>query len=289
MTRSVDSLIQSALAIEDEAALNAGALGFMARAMAQATLPHRQVAGHAFERTNGAFSLCILAAPSIGLPYGSIPRLLLAWVTTEAVKTKSRELDLGNSMSSFIAELGMAPTGGASGSIARVKTQARKLFTATVSASYDNGKGGIRDMGYRLADQSTLWWHSNPEQAGLWQSTVTLSEQFYNEVIDRPIPIDMRALTALKQSPMALDIYTWLTYRASYLTRPTVIPWQSLAMQFGSNYSRLRAFKEAFVKELRKVELVYPQVRADPTDDGLLIRPALTHIPKQAKVIPKKL
>jgi hypothetical protein len=68
--------------------------------------------------------------------------------------------------------------------------------------------------------------------------TVTLSEHFFNEVIDRPVPIDMRAIKALKQSPMALDIYTWLTYRASYLKRPTVIPWSSLALQFGSDYSR---------------------------------------------------
>ena len=86
---SIDALINQALAIEDEQAQEAGALGFMARAMVQATLPHRAVDGTYFERKNGAFTLSLLASPKIGLPYGSIPRLLLAWVTTEAVKTKS--------------------------------------------------------------------------------------------------------------------------------------------------------------------------------------------------------
>ena len=278
---SIDALINQALAIEDEQAQEAGALGFMARAMVQATLPHRAVDGTYFERKNGAFTLSLLASPKIGLPYGSIPRLLLAWVTTEAVKTKSRELELGDSMSAFMAELGLKPTGGANGSITRLKNQTRRLFSATVAASYEDGEQ-IADMGYRLADKSVLWWHSkDPEQAGLWKSTVTLSEHFFNEVIDRPVPIDMRAIKALKQSPMALDIYTWLTYRASYLKRPTVIPWASLALQFGSDYSRLRDFKHAFIDELKKVVLVYGQVQVEVMEDGLVVKPSLTHISKK--------
>jgi hypothetical protein len=231
--QTIDALINQALAIEDEQAQEAGALGFMARAMVQATLPHRAVAGNEFERRNGNFTLTLQAPSKIGLPYGSVPRLLLAWVTTEAVKTKSRELELGDSMSAFMAELGLSPTGGANGSITRLKNQTRRLFSATVAASYEDGEQ-IADMGYRLADKSVLWWHSkDPEQAGLWKSTVTLSEHFFNEVIDRPVPIDMRAMKALKQSPMALDIYAWLTYRVSYLKRPTVIPWASLACNSG--------------------------------------------------------
>jgi hypothetical protein len=277
--QTIDALINQALAIEDEQAQEAGALGFMARAMVQATLPHRAVAGNEFERRNGNFTLTLQAPSKIGLPYGSVPRLLLAWVTTEAVKTKERELELGDSMSAFMAELGLTPTGGANGSITRLKNQTRRLFSATVTASYEDDKQ-IADMGYRLADKSVLWWHSkDPEQAGLWKSTVTLSEHFFNEVIDRPVPIDMRAIKALKQSPMALDIYTWLTYRASYLKRPTVIPWSSLALQFGSDYSRLRAFREAFLQELKKVVLVYGQVQVEASEQGLIVKPSMTHIP----------
>nr|WP_181726195.1 replication protein RepA [Polaromonas sp.]QJS06512.1 replication protein, RepA replicase [Polaromonas sp.] len=281
--QTIDSLINQALAIEDEHAQEAGALGFMARAMVQATLPHRRVEGNEFERKNGSFTLTLQAPSKIGLPYGSIPRLLLAWVTTEAVKTKSRELELGGSMSSFMAELGLSPTGGANGSITRLKNQTRRLFSATITASYEDGEQ-VADMGYRLADKSVLWWHSkDPEQAGLWKSTVTLSEHFFHEVIDRPVPIDMRAIRALKQSPMALDIYTWLTYRASYLKQPTVIPWSSLALQFGSNYAQLRQFKAAFLDELKKVVLVYGCVQVEAIERGLIVKPSLTHIGKKSR------
>lgn len=289
--QTIDALINQALAIEDEQAQEAGALGFMARAMVQATLPHRKVEGNEFERKNGSFTLTLQAPSKIGLPYGSIPRLLLAWVTTEAVKTKSRELELGGSMSSFMAELGLSPTGGANGSITRLKNQTRRLFSATITATYEDGEQ-VADMGYRLADRSVLWWHSkDPEQVGLWKSTVTLSEHFFNEVIDRPVPIDMRAIKALKQSPLALDIYTWLTYRVSYLKRPTIIPWSLLAMQFGSGYAELRFFKRSFLDELKKVVLVYGMVQAEATEHGLMVKPSLTHINKRggARVIPKKL
>ena len=94
----------------------------------------------------------------------------------------------------------------------------------------------------------------------------------------------MRAIKALKQSPMALDIYTWLTYRVSYLKRPTVIPWESLALQFGSDYSRLRDFKHAFVGELKKVVLVYGKVQIEVAELGLTVKPSLTHISKKDAV-----
>jgi hypothetical protein len=224
-----------------------------------------------------------MAPAKIGLPYGTVPRLLLAWVTTEAVKTKTRELELGDSMAAFMGELGLSATGGSTGSITRLKNQTRRLFASTVSASYES-KTKIADIGYRLADKSVLWWHAKePEQAGLWRSTVTLSEQFFNEVVDRPVPIDMRAIKALKRSPMALDIYTWLTYRMSYLKRPTVIPWAALAMQFGSNYAQVRQFKAAFLTELRKVVTVYGMVQVEPTDMGLLVKPSLTHIGRKGE------
>ena len=279
--QSIDSLINQALAIEDEQAQEAGALGFMARAMVQATLPHSKITGNEFTRVNGNYSLSIMAPSAIGLPYGTIPRLLLAWLTTEAVKTKSRELELGDSLSGFMAELDMMPTGGRWGSITRLKDQSRRLFASSITAVYESGPG-FAVINQAVADRAQFWWdNKHPEQAGLWKSTVTLSENFFNEVIDRPVPIDMRAIKALKKSPMALDIYTWLTYRTSYLKRPTVIPWSSLALQFGSDYSRLRAFKAAFLQELKKIVLVYWQVQVEATEQGLIVKPSLTHITRK--------
>lgn len=276
--QSIDRLINRALAIEDEDAQDAGALGFMARAMVQATLPHRKIEGNEFTRKNGNYTLTIMAPSAIGLPYGPVPRLLLAWLTTEAVRTKSRELELGDSMAAFMAELGMSRQGS---NIASLKEQTRRLFSSSITAVYEEG-AGFAVINQTVADRATLWWQKphDHEQVGRWKSSVTLSETFFNEIIDRPVPIDMRALAALKKSPLALDIYTWLTYRVSYLKRPTVIPWAGLALQFGSDYAELRFFKRAFIEELNKVFLVYARVQAEATDEGLLVKPSLTHIIK---------
>lgn len=277
-TPAVERLISDALAIEAESAQDAGALGFMARAMVQATLPHRKTEGAYFERHNGAFTLTLLVPPKIGLPYGTIPRLLLSWLTTEAVRTKSRELELGESLSAFMRDLDMVPTGGRWGSITRLKDQTSRLFASTVSATYQDAEKKA-EMGYRVADKSMLWWDAKtPEQAALWRSSVTLTESFYSEIVARPIPIDMRAIKALKKSPMALDLYCWLTYRSSYATKDSLIPWEALSTQFGADYARLRDFRAAFLGELKKVVTVYSGAQFDATERGLTIKPGLPHI-----------
>jgi hypothetical protein len=277
---SFERIISQAIAIEAEEAQEAGALGYMARAMIQATLPHRKVVGHTFERSNGNYTLSIIANPRIGLPYGSMPRLLLSWVTTEAVRTRSRELVLGDSLSGFMRELGLIPTGGRWGTITTLKNQSTRLFGSVFQAYYsdkENRESAI--LNKTIVDGAHFWWdHQNPEQLGMWNSVIKLSEQFFDEVIHHPIPIDMRAIKALKGSALALDIYSWLTYRASYLTHQTEIPWEVLSLQFGANYNRLRDFKAAFCAELRKVLLLYNEAHANVTDTGILLKPAKPHI-----------
>jgi hypothetical protein len=92
------------------------------------------------------------------------------------------------------------------------------------------------------------------------------------------VPIDIRALRALRRSPMALDIYCWLTYRMSYLRKPTLIPWFALEAQFGADYSRTRAFREAFLEHLKSVLVIYPGAKVEPLPDGLELRPSPTHV-----------
>jgi len=275
---SIDHLITEALAIEAEEARDAGALGFMARAMVQATLPHKQVAGNEFTRTNGNFSLTLLAPSKIGLPYGSIPRLLLSWITTEAVKTRERELELGNSLSQFMGELGLVPTGGRWGSITRLKNQMQRLFASSVTCTYDDGVTWALES-VKPVDSARLWWEPrNPDQTALWKSIIILGERFYQEIIRAPIPVDMRALRALKRSPLALDVYLWLTYRMFYLRKPTMVRWESLSYQFGADYKVLRQFKAAFLRELKKVMVIYSEVKVRPEVTGLLIAPSKPHI-----------
>jgi len=286
--KNLDRLIQQALAIESKEAKEAGALGYMARALVQATLPHSKPAGNEFERCNGAFTLVMLAPSRIGLPYGVIPRLMMAWMTTEAVRTKQRELVLGDSMSEFMGQLDMVPTGGRWGSITRLRDQSRRLFTTSISCFYD-GANATGESGFRIADRHLVWWDpQSPSQQSLFNSTVTLSERFYEEVRTSPVPIDMRAMKALKKSPLALDVYFWLTYRLSYLRRARVIPWAALQMQFGSSYRTdgqgARDFKRAFLRELKKVVILYPKAKVSGDDGGLYLQPSATHIPLRPRL-----
>lgn len=279
--RSLNNLISDALAIEDEAALEAGKVGFMARMLVQATMPHSDPKDHTFERVNGSFTLSMTAgSPKIGLPYGTIPRLLLSWITTEAVKTKERELILGDSMSGFMRQLDLVPTGGRWGSVTRLKDQTKRLFSASVSC-YTDTPEGYQNINFHVVKRSSLWWEpKNPHQQTLWQSSILLDADFFDEITNRPVPIDMRALKALKRSPLALDIYNWLTYRMSYLNRSTVIPWEALQMQFGSSYAEKRIFKYKFLEALKKVQLVYPEAKVCDSDNGLRLTPSKPHIAK---------
>jgi Plasmid encoded RepA protein len=281
---NLNKLITEALAIEKEEAITAGAIGYMARALIQATLPHSQIDGNEFKRHNGAFSLTILADSEIGLPYGSIPRLLISWITTEAVKTKGRELILGRTLSEFMLELDLIPSGGRWGSITRLKDQMKRLFSAAISCSYDDGKNWcVRNVA--PIEQADLWWDpKEPTQSTLWESRLLLGHTFFNEIISNPIPIDMRALKALRQSPMALDIYCWLTYRMSYLRKRTSIPWVALQVQFGANYKERRQFKRRFLEQLKKVLLVYPEARIDEETENLILQPGRPHIQKEVKL-----
>jgi hypothetical protein len=279
--RTFDRIFTEALLISERDALSDGSLGFMARAMVQATLPHRQVDGVVYKRSNGDFTLAITNTYA-GIPYGTIPRLLLSWITTEAVRTQSPELNLGDSLSGFMSELGMVPTGGRWGSITRLKDQVTRLATSQILLSKDTeSRAQIKNI--HLFDELDLWWQpKTPEQPVLWQSTLTLNKSFYDEVTTSPVPIDMRALRALKASPMALDLYVWMTYRMSYLKKPVDIPWESLRKQLGAGYADTRSGRQGFrlsvIQALKKVELIYYDANFQLSEIGLLIRPSKTHV-----------
>jgi hypothetical protein len=273
--------LSAALAINEQEAQEAGTLSFMARVLIQCTMPHKKPASNEFKRSNGSFKLSMIASSDTGLPYGSIPRLLLAWIATEAVRKKERKILLGDSLSAFIRSLEMIPTGGRWGSITRLKDQVVRLFSATIRCTYDD-HAQSSDVGFTVASRWQLWWDTqDPRQLSIFDSSVTLSEEFFREIVDHPVPVDMRVLKALGKSPMALDIYTWLTYRMSYLTTPVTIPWDKLQLQFGADYARTRDFKEYFLKALKSVMIVYPEAHVQEEDGGLLLAHSLPHVRKR--------
>ena len=116
----------------------------------------------------------------VGLPYGTIPRLVLAWIGTEAVRTQSRELVLGDSMSDFMRQLGLIPSGGRWGTIHRLKDQTQRLLSCGISCSYTseyNNAATAQAERMLVADSNNLWWPINHRQANqysLFQSSIVL-------------------------------------------------------------------------------------------------------------------
>ena len=118
-------------------------LGFMARLMALCSLPRTNPGNRSkYVRRNGPYILVMNAGGLHKLPFGNLPRLLLAWVCTEAVRTQSRVLVLGKSLSEFMRALGMEPVGGgATGARTRLRNQMTRLFNASVRLSTRIGNG----------------------------------------------------------------------------------------------------------------------------------------------------
>jgi hypothetical protein len=259
--------------------------GFIARAMVLASMPHSEPKGAYFERKNGHYTLSMQANQKIGLPYGPIPRLLFAWITTEAVRTKQRTLVLGKSLTDFMRQLDLTPNGGPRGNITALKEQMKRLFSTMISCTYSDEE---RDAGVQmlLVDSYDLWWTpKSPEQLGLMDSTITLSEKFFEEITKSPVIFYMEALKALRKSPMALDIYMWLTYKNSYSRNPLTISWESLQLQFGAGYPNdaqgKADFKRKFKEALKKVSIIYEAAqKLQPVKTGLRYIPGEPHVPK---------
>ncbi len=278
--KSIEKLLAQATAIEEESAKEAGAIGYMVRAMVQATMPVKDPKTTHYRKENGNVTLSMAALDEkIGLPYGVLPRLIMAWLGKEAVKTKSRRIVLGSSLSDFLKELDLYRSGGKRGDITRLKNQLTRLFSTAISASYsDQSRTAIKNA--VIAKSAELWWDTKEiHQAGLWESTVTLGEDFYEELVSCPVPLDVRILKALKTSAMAIDIYSWRSYRNTYLKKPGLVPWKALHKQFGGDYKELKHFKPEYVKQLKKVGRLCPELAGDEiTPDGLLLIPAKPHI-----------
>jgi len=277
--RRAGSLIRQALFLDQEDAYAAGEVGFLARALVQATLPHSDPKANEFNRRNGHFTLSILAPMDVGLPYGRYPRLVLAFLNTEAVRRKTREIELGPHFSHFCASLGIPPTTGPRGSLPMLREQMQRLFASTFQCVFhDEAEGRHAGDGFLVAEKRALWWDPRqPKTDAAWGSHVVLSERFFKEATEAPVPLDLRVLRALR-SPFEIDIYVWLTWRLFRLRRPVTIPWASLALEFGSRYSNPRHFKKRFLGYLRSVIDYYPEVRLESSAAGLLLRPSPTHI-----------
>jgi hypothetical protein len=261
---------------------------YMARHLVQCTLPHSDPGNvPIWRRTNGNLTLSVrpMLDPKTDMPLypcGTYPRLLLYWIVTEATRTKSRKLFLGKSLAQFMRQLGLDPySGGKRGGPKRLHDQMTRLLRATISfeQTFGNGQSWI-DM--QIGPVAELWWDpAKDEQGDLFQSWLELGEQFYKAVTTRPVPLDPRALRALKKSPMSLDLYSWLAHKtwiAASKREAQLVPWEGLALQMGADYADLNNFKKKVRRSLGDIRKVYEAVKVEETKEGLLVRPSSTPV-----------
>ena len=178
-------------------------LGFMARLLALCSLPRTNPGDQKeYVRRNGPYALVMSAGGLNKLPFGTLPRLLLAWVCSEAVRLQSRELVLGRSLYEFMRKLGMDDrSGSVRGDRTRLKNQMRRLFACTVTLVHKDAQREVR-VSSLVADRAEYWWDAKqPDAPVLWDSKVELGEKFFQEIIAHPIPLDLTTLKALKRSP----------------------------------------------------------------------------------------
>lgn len=271
------------------AGTNNNHLGLVATAMIYASLPHSDVKGGHFERSTHNIEISLLNSPKIGLPYGKIPRIITAFLCTEAKRTKNPTINLGRSLNEFAEKLGLHENGGKRGDITRLKDQAYRLFTSRITMSHSSDSNRLRWKNVDITDEGELLWDPcETDSTYRFKSTITLSDSFFKECISHSVPVDLRVLHALR-SPLAIDIYMWLTYRYNIISKPTAISWKQLKMQFGSNYADneegLRNFSKNFKKQLASVSSIYTGAKFNIDSKKLLLMPSSPHV--KALLTPK--
>ena len=257
--------------------------GFMARTMALCSLPRSNPGNQLqYKRVNGPYTLYMIAGGGNKLPFGNLPRLLMAWVSTEAVRTQSRELVMGRSLSEFMRTLGVYDSSGRTQT--RLRNQMKRLFSVHVSLVYEHEHREATAAAL-IADLTDFW--GNPrqlDQPSLWESKIRLSEPFFNEIIQHPVPIDMNTLTALKRSPLGLDLYLWLVYRTFPLRAPLRLTWKQVYRQFGVEPDRasdkvtVQAFRRKVLRELKKIKLSWPGLNYTTAPGVLILHPSIPTI-----------
>jgi Plasmid encoded RepA protein len=176
-----------------------------------------------------------------------------------------------------------------------INSQMRRLFRARISFDRDmedDDRIGNRWLDMQVAPQGELWWdHKKPLQDDLWESWIELGEDFYKAIVAAPVPVDMRALKALKRSPLALDLYAWATHKTISVLRKgkqQFVPWALLAEQFGCDYSDHLNFKKKAKAALKKIQLVYPGLKLAEATGGVIVlpssRPAVPYKPRVAQI-----
>jgi hypothetical protein len=212
------------------------------------------------------------AAQIYGVPYGARARMILLYLQTQAIRTGSREVELGRSMRDWLGRMGLS-WGGETGKALR--EQATRIAACSLKFFWEGeesdgwAKGGFVRSGLRFHHRA-----DDDRQADLWEDRVVLDEVFYEALRKHPVPLREAALRELSDRSASLDLYIWLAYRLHTLTRATPVRWAALREQFGASYAETHTFKRDFRKALAPAVAAYPEARVDVATDGVILHPS---------------
>ena len=231
-------------------------------------------------RQDGQYTLAITPRPVLrrvdgqpqqmtvlGIPYGSLPRLVLIHIMTEAVRTRSRHIVLGTSFTDWMRRMGFRTVSyGPRGSATLIRQQLDRLLACEWMIRWDNkttqGDQEFAVTGVKL----TNYYAGINGRNGGFSREILLTEGFFDHLREHAVPLDENAICQLRDSATALDLYTWLAYRLPRLSksRPVLISWPQLAVHFGNEGKNIRKFRQT-IREAwdRHVSAVYPDARAD--------------------------
>lgn len=258
-------------------------IDFLHSLLCQTGLPRRRTPDRVFERRNGHASI-LAEAGSLWdgsawveqpLPYGATARLIMVHVSSEAVRTRSRTVEIGVSTRQFLTTLGMRSSGGRRGSYAALTRQMRALAACRLTLGM-HVEGRAVTLDAKPIRRFDAWLHQDSSQRTLWPGTLELSQEFYATLIEHAVPLDPRALAALRHSSLALDIYAWLAHRLRRVTKAggTRLSWRNLADQFGQEYTTTKDFKKQFRRAMRQALMVYPDARVSEVIGGVVLYPS---------------
>jgi hypothetical protein len=200
-----------------------------------------------------------------GVPYGSYARMALIALQSEALEQSSRDIELGNTAYDALKRLGL-PDGGKVADMALA--QLEKLARCHVSFRIGTDLKGL-EINERLVEAFEY-----DTDGKMFIKRIRLSSAFFEGLRRHPVAIDRSAVQRIRNSPVALDVYLWLSYRLPVLERETPISWAALHKQFGHGIGVMRFFKRPFAENLELARSVYPAANFSLVPAGIILRPS---------------
>ena len=257
-------------------------LGITHAGFAMTSLPHKRIGDPFWKRQGNRTTLLVESGRDregelIGVPYGSLARLILLYLQTEAVRTGNPEVELGRSMKAWMTRMSLS-AGGKTYQL--VGEQARRISGCRLTFFTDLTTAELRSNGAFVQSSISLAGLADEHQPTLWQDRVRLDEGFWRSLKEHPVPVREEALKAIGTRSFAIDVYIWLAYRLHALTRPTPVTWAAVYAQFGAGFRLIRQLKPTFLEALQMALAVYPEANVQVEESGLLLHPSPPAIPR---------